>query len=688
MHAASFLQDLTVVLFTAAAVLLLFRRLGQPPVLGYLAAGLLIGPRTCPVTLIRDPGSLEALAGIGIIFLLFALGVEFNLKRLVRVGTRAWICAALGFAFMMAAGAGLGGLLGWPGMDRIAFGGIIALASTAIVARTLLERARRRSGWEELVAGKLIAEDMIAVMLVAFFSSIAQFGDARFASLVATLARFGLMVSVILIAGLLVLPRMLATVEHGGSDEVRTLGIVGICFSVSLLTEKLGFSAALGAFLAGAIASLGGPHPKLHETVEPFKDLFGGVFFVSVGMLIDPAWLLSNWRLAAGLAVFTVVARVLANFAALAAVGETSTAAADASIATLPIGEFSFILAQVALAQGLASSSIYPLAVTLCLTTTLASSVLLPGAGAPSWAGALIPGSLERLTHRYRRAIMLLSAAARSSRPWMLIRPSAAQIGLNFLGISALLLAARTFEARVSWGPEYPGLIWTISAFVSLPFLNAMLRKTQAVTMILIEALAVRDEAGTSPHESQPLRTKVLVALASLAIAAWYLALSWEMLSPWPYTLLPLAFMLVVGGLLWRGMNQFYARLQLLLRESLAKADAEPEAAAQALAHFVAALAPEKVHLRAFPLATGSWAVGRTIGGIDLRARTGSSVLQINRAGLPVPSPGPETALAAGDEVLLIGEAAQIERARAILDAGPDPAGEAQGPSSDWAVSP
>ncbi|MBI5882244.1 MAG: cation:proton antiporter [Elusimicrobia bacterium] len=427
----------------------------------------------------------------------------------------------------------------------------------------------------------------------------------------------------------------------------------------------------------------------LHETVEPFKDLFGGVFFVSVGMLIDPAWLLGHWQLALGLAVFTIAARILANFAALTAVGEAPTAAADASFASLPIGEFSFILAQVALSQGLASPAIYPLAVTLCLTTTLASSVLLPRThGAAGWAGTLIPGPVDRSLRRYRRFILRLEAAGRSSRPWMLIRPSATQIGLNFLGISALLLAARTFEERVSWGPAYPGLVWTLAAFVSLPFLNAMLRKTQAVTMILIEALSTRDEAGTSPHEAKPMRTKVFLNLASAAIAAWYLALSWRLLSPWPYTILPLAFMLVVGVLFWQRMNQFYSRLQLLLRDSLAKADAEPEAAAQALAHFAAALTPEKVHLRAFPLASGSWAVGKTIGGIDLRARTGSSVLQINRSGLPVPSPGPETELRAGDELILIGEAPQIERARAVLATGEDPSGETGTQSPDWAVSP
>ncbi|MBI4678501.1 MAG: cation:proton antiporter [Elusimicrobia bacterium] len=688
MNAGVFLQDLTVVLFTAAAVLLLFRRLGQPPVLGYLAAGLLIGPRTSPVLLIRDLGSLEALAGIGVIFLLFALGVEFNLKRLVRVGVRAWLCAAMGFVFMMAAGAGMGRLLGWHGMDRIAFGGTIALASTAIVARTLLERARRRAGWEELVAGKLIAEDMIAVMLVAFFSSIAQVGNAHLSSLVSTLARFGLMVSVILFAGLLVLPRMLSAVERGGSEEVRTLGIVGICFAVSLLTEKLGFSAALGAFLAGAIASLGGPHPKLHETVEPFKDLFGGVFFVSVGMLIDPAWLVAHWRLALGLAVFTVAVRVLANFAALAAVGEGSVAAADASFASLPIGEFSFILAQVAQSHGLAGQAIYPLAVTLCLTTTLASSVLLPkAAGAPSWVKGIIPGPVERVMHRYRRNILRLEAAARASRPWKLIRPSAAQMLLNFLGVSALLLAAGHTQDRVPWGASYPGLVWTLAAFMSLPFLNAMLRKTQAVTMILIEALSVRGEDGTSPHEAKPMRTKVLVGLASGLIAAWYLALSWSSLPPWPFTLLPLAFMLAVGMLLWRGMNRFYAKLQLLLHDTLAKGDAEPEAAAQALAHFAAALTPEKVHLDAHPLGASAWSVGKTIGEIDLRARTGSSILQINRSGLPVPSPGPETLLAAGDELLLIGESAQIDKAKSFLTTGNDPSREPEGPSPDWAVS-
>ncbi|MBI5208985.1 MAG: cation:proton antiporter [Elusimicrobia bacterium] len=670
---------MTVVLLTAAAVLLLFRRMGQPPVLGYLAAGFLIGPRTCPLPLIRDANSLEALAGIGVVFLLFALGVEFNLKRLSRVGLKAWLCAGLGFAFMMPAGVAVARLLGWPPMDAVAFGGALAVASTAIVARTLLERSRHRTGWEELIAGKLIAEDMIAVMMVAFFSSIVHVGNAQFADLLSTLARFGLLVSLILLAGLLALPRMLAAVEHGDSEEVRTLVIVGICFAVSLLTEKLGFSAGLGAFMAGAIASLGGPHPKLHETVEPFKDLFGGVFFVSVGMLIDPAWLAADWRLAAGLSFFAVAARVLANFAAVAAVGETAAAAAEASFATLPVGEFSFILAQVAQSQGLASRALHPLVVTVCLATTLASSLLLPRAvDSSARVKALIPGPIDRFLGRYRRLIHRLEAAARASQAWRLIRPSAVQIFFNFLGISALLLAAGTFESKVSWGRAYPGLVWTIAAFAALPFLNAMLRKTQAVTMIMIEALAARGEEGASAHETSPLRTKLLTGLASAMMAAWFLALSWGLLPPWPFTALPLAFMLVVGMIFWRGMNQFYARLQFLVRDALAKGEAEPEAAAQALAHFAAALAPEKVHLSAFRVSGGSWTVGRTIGETDLRARTGSSILQVNRSGLPIPSPGPEVPLMAGDELLLIGESAQIDRAKALLAAGDGPAGGAR----------
>jgi CPA2 family monovalent cation:H+ antiporter-2 len=378
MSAASFLQDLAVVLATAALALAVFKRAGLPPVLGYLAAGLLVGPHT-PGILILDPHGLEVLAEIGVVFLLFALGVEFNFERLARVGARALAAAAIEAGALLLAGAGTAAVLGWNPLEGLLLGGVMSIAGTAIVARTLLERTTRPPAWGELVSGILIAEDLIAVLLIAFFSSAAPGAVPGPGALAATAARFAGLVAAIVAVGRLLLPRVLAAVERVELEEVRTLAVVAACFGSALLTEKLGYSAALGAFLGGAAASGGGAGAeRLRRAVAPLRDVFGAVFFVSIGMLIDPRWLVARWPLALGVSALAVAVRAAGNFLALRAVGQASAAAAAASAAMLPIGEFSFILAQLARGRGLTERPLEPLAVAICLVTTLASAVLLP----------------------------------------------------------------------------------------------------------------------------------------------------------------------------------------------------------------------------------------------------------------------------------------------------------------------
>lgn len=669
MSAVQFLQDLTVVLTIAAVVLLVFRRLGQPPVLGYLVAGLIIGPYTPPMPLVTDSHSIEALAEIGIVFLLFALGVEFNLRRLAKAGVKALICAGFEATLMMALGCAVGAWLGWSGMEGLLLGGVIAVAGTAVVARTLLERATKPSGWEELVAGMLIAEDIIAVVLIAFFSSAARIGDFSLSAVASTLARFGMLLTVLLVTGMIVLPRLLKVAERADMEEVRSLVITGICFGIALLTHKLGYSAALGAFLAGAMSSMGGPTTKLHETAAPFKDVFGAVFFVSVGMLIDPRWLLENWPITLGLTFFVIIARFGVNLLALAGAAEGHVAATQAALAMLPIGEFSFILAQLAQREGLSSKPIYPIAVTLCLGTTLASAQLLPLATERN-IGRVFPSGLASFLAAYRSGAARLAIPSRPAQVWMLLRPSAIQIAINLVGISAIFLAAGWLQERYALR-GLPGGVWMATALVSLPFLIALVRKAQAVALLLLEAAMETDKGGRPPIEAHPLLTRAVLGLVTALIAAWYLRLSIILLPPWPYAILPLLVIGLTGFLLWRRMARLYALLQVALRESLARGEAEPETAATALSVFADALSPERVHIVPFHLGSGHWAVGRSLSEIGLRSQTGASLLQINRGTDPIPSPGPENRLAADDELLLIGEQEQLRRAKMLLEAGP-----------------
>lgn len=666
MDAVRFLQDLTVVLAVAAAALLLFRRLGQPPVLGYLAAGLIIGPHTPPMPLVTDMHSLETMAEVGVIFLLFALGIEFNLARLAKAGLRVALCALIEAALMIAAGFMAGLWLGWSRAESLLLGGVIAVAGTAIVARTLLERAKRPSGWEELVAGMLIAEDMVAVLLIALFSSAASAGSLAPGALMETAGRFGMLVTVLLVVGLLLLPKLLAAAERSGMDEVRTMVVVGTCFGVALLTRNLGYSAALGAFLAGAMASTSRGADTLHHIAAPFRDVFGAVFFVSVGMMIDPLWLIHNWRTAALLAAGVVLVRWAVNFTALGLVGERPAAAAQAALAMLPIGEFSFILAQLAQREGLARQPVYPLAVALCFATTLASAQLLPRASDAALA-RLTPGWLDALFARYRAALGRAALPPRLKQAWLLMRPSLMQIALNAAGIGALFLGASGALERFPGAEPFPGAAWTAAMAVSLPFLIAMLRKGQAVALLAVEACLQNDARGLSASETHPVLARLAPAAATLLLAWWYMTAGAAILPPWPYSLAPLVALAVAAFALWRRMTRLYASLQTAFRASLTHDERKQDSGA---ALIVDALSSGSTQLFVMRVREGHWAAGRSVPGTGLRTRTGAMAVSIKRAGVSL-QPTPENALKPGDEVLLVGEPEQLLGAGRLFSAGP-----------------
>lgn len=664
MDSTLFLRDLAVVTSLAAAVLLVFRRLGWPPVLGYLLAGLIIGPHTPPHVLVADPRSLEALAEIGIVFLLFALGAEFDFRRLARAGLKAPFIAALEASAMVLAGWGLGRMLGWPARDALVLGGAAALASTAIVARTLLERAEKPSGWEELAAAVLIAEDMIAVLLIAF---LAAPGAASSPAAAAALAgRFAGLCLLVGLAGAVLIPRVLAMAALSGMEEVRSLCLIGLCFGVATLTHMFGFSAALGAFLAGAVASLGGSTAKLRETAAPFRDVFGAVFFVSIGMLIDPRWLFAHWRLSLAAAATLTAVRLGVNVIAFAAAGAGAVTAAQASLAMLPIGEFSFILAQTAQRSGAAAQPVKELAVAVCLATTLASALVLPQAG-EARLKSLLPASIERWLAAYGRLLARLKPKGRASVGWTLAKPSLLQMLTNAALVAGIALVLSGFPPLAEADARRPGLLWLLVSALSLPSVIAIARKAQAVALIALEtAFPSRD--GLALLERRPGLGRLIPAAASLAAAAGYLALSLPLLPPGRRGLAALGAAAAAALLLWRSLSRLYSLVQSALRENLSRS--EPEAVV-ALAALAQSEDPGEMRLAEFLVGPGSWCAGRTLVDTGLRARTGVMVLRLAHQGARPLVPGPGARLSAGDALTLFGDPRSLEAARALLSRGP-----------------
>ncbi|HTH49481.1 MAG TPA: cation:proton antiporter, partial [Candidatus Limnocylindria bacterium] len=386
MHGLTFLQDLAVVMIVAGLVTILFHRLKQPVVLGYIVAGVIIGPHTPPFPLIHDEATIHTLAELGIIFLMFSLGLEFNLRKLRQVGVTALLAALLEIVLMVGAGYELGRLFGWSSMDSLFLGAMLAISSTTIIIKALGELGLAKERFAGLIFGILIIEDILAIVMIALLSGIAMTGTLSLAGVGLTIGKLAIFLTTALVLGLIVVPRLLGYVGRFKSNEMLLVTVLGLCFGFSLLAVKLGYSVALGAFVIGAVISEARELGRIEHLTEPLRDMFSAVFFVAIGMLIDPKMLLSYaWPIAA-ITVVVIVGKVLTcSFGTFIAGNDTRTSL-RVGMGLAQIGEFSFIIASLGLSLKVTSDFLYPIAVTVSALTTLTTPYLIRSAdGLVSW---------------------------------------------------------------------------------------------------------------------------------------------------------------------------------------------------------------------------------------------------------------------------------------------------------------
>src|SRR6478735_1135240 len=288
MHGIEFLKDLAVIMVVAGCTTLVFHRLRQPVVLGYILAGLLIGPHTPPFALITSEETIRSFADLGVVLLMFSLGLEFSLRRLREVGVAALVATGVEVMLMLWAGYELGRWFGWRTMDALFLGAMMAISSTMLVLRAIHEAGQKQERFARLVFGILVIEDVIAIVLIALLSGIAITGAVEPGRALATLGRLGLFIVVALILGLLLLPRLIDHVAATGRSEMLLVTSLGICFVAALLAAAAGFSVALGGFVAGAIVAEANSVRRVEHLIEPVRDMFGALFFVAIGMLIQP----------------------------------------------------------------------------------------------------------------------------------------------------------------------------------------------------------------------------------------------------------------------------------------------------------------------------------------------------------------------------------------------------------------
>ncbi|MCU0423662.1 MAG: cation:proton antiporter [Bacteroidia bacterium] len=376
-HLPHLITDLALILCSAGAASLLFKKINQPVVLGYILAGLLVGPNFSLFPTITDIESIKIWAEIGVIFLLFSLGLEFSFKKLVKVGSTAAVTGLFEITFMLLTGYLTGKLMGWNTMDSLFLGGVIAISSTTIIFRAFDELNLKAKKFAGLVIGVLVIEDLVAVLLMVLLSTVAVSKQFEGYEMVMAVLKLLFFLTLWFLAGIYLIPGFLKKAGRHLSDETLMIIAVALCLFMVIVAANVGFSAALGAFIMGSILAETTKAERIEHVIKPVKDLFGAVFFVSVGMLINPTVLVTYAVPVIVLTLVVIIGKfVYATSGALIS-GQPLKQSVEAGTSLTQIGEFSFIIASLGLTLQVTSDYLYPIAVGVSVITTFTTPYMM-----------------------------------------------------------------------------------------------------------------------------------------------------------------------------------------------------------------------------------------------------------------------------------------------------------------------
>ncbi|NMX89670.1 MULTISPECIES: cation:proton antiporter [unclassified Pseudomonas] len=586
MHAISFIQDLAVIMLVAGVVTILFHRLKQPVVLGYIVAGFIIGPHTPPFGLIHDEDTIKTLAELGVIFLMFCLGLEFSLRKLFKVGATAFIAAFLEIILMIWIGYEIGQWFDWNTMDSLFLGAILAISSTTIIVKALNDLKMKNQRFAQLIFGVLIVEDILGIGIIALLSSIAVSGTVSSGEVFSTVGKLSLFMIVALVIGILLVPRLLAYVAKFESNEMLLITVLGLCFGFCLLVVKLEYSMVLGAFLIGAIMAESRQLLKIERLIEPVRDMFSAIFFVAIGLMIDPQILLQYaWPIAV-ITVAVVLGKMLSCGLGAFIGGNDGRTSLRVGMGLSQIGEFSFIIAALGMTLQVTSDFLYPVAVAVSAITTLLTPYLIRGADPLSLKiAAVMPQRLSRVFGMYGEWLRSISPQGEGAMLASMIRKIILQVGVNLALVVAIFFTGSFFAARIGgylegWisDPSWQkALIWGGALLLSLPFLIAAYRKLKALSMLLAEMSVKPEMAGRHTQRVRRVIAELIPILSLLVIFLLLAALSASILPTNKLLVLIAVVTAAVAAVLWRWFIRIHTRMQVALLETLDNHKDTPE---------------------------------------------------------------------------------------------------------------
>ena len=481
--------DLALILTSAGVVTVIFKLLKQPLVLGYLVAGFLVGPHLHIFPTVTDVAEVEVWSEIGIIFMMFAVGLEFSFKKLMSVGSKAFLTAFIGIIGMIGVGALLGLVMGWGAMESIFLGGMLSMSSTAIIIKAFEDMKLKDQPFASLTTVVLIIQDIVAVVMMVLISTVAASkNSAPGKEMLMSIVKLVFFLILWFVVGIYLIPTLLRKFKKYINNENLLIISIGLCFAMVIIANKVGFSSALGAFVIGSILAETAESQRIEHLTESIKNLFSAVFFVSVGMMIDPQILLEYWKLILTLVLITLIVKAFICSASAVVAGANLEDSIKSGFTLSQVGEFAFIIASVAVAQHVMPSYIYPVIIASSVITTFTT---------PYWIKLATPvynGLEKRMSPKTKNALdeyALFGSSKEGKKNWSSVIKSTIT---NVLVFSVLSIATLFFIfefllpliEKVPYVEKIPMWLFnTIGAVGSLvlisPFLFGIVRNSPKV---------------------------------------------------------------------------------------------------------------------------------------------------------------------------------------------------------------
>lgn len=658
-------RDLAVILISAGLFTIISKALRQPLILGYIIAGFLVGPNINFFPGISSVEAVEQWSEIGIIFLMFGLGLEFSFKKLLKVGSSALVTAGTKFLGVFVLGFVIGTAMGWTTMESIFLAGLLSMSSTTVVIKSYEEMNMKNDSHAGLVFGTLVVEDLIAILLMVLLSTMAVSKKFDGAEMLFNLGKLAFFIVLWFLVGIYLIPSVLSKAKKYISDEILLVVSVGLCLGMVSLASAVGFSSALGAFVMGSILAETVESEHIEHLVSPIKDLFGAIFFVSVGMMISPSVIAEHWLTILILTLVVIISHIIFSAAGVILTGKGLKNGVFTGFSLAQLGEFGFILASVGVTLGVMRDFIYPVIIAVSVITTFTTPYMIKLAR-PTYSllcKKMPKGMLKRLETNKDEG----SRSMKEKSEWeKLLRLYALRVVLYGVILIALFIGSSVFLS--------PMLSSALAEKVSEPMLHVI---TLAITLGIMTPFlfGIAVSTGDMNHITSKLykEKKNRIPLIGLVLLRIFIALGFIMaviaknvnLEGWALLLILVA--AVIFLLIARFSVHKFSFIEKKFIANLNEREEAERKAKPVTTSIRNKLSGYDVHLEKIKISPDSLFVGQTFQDISFRKKTGANIIKLTRGSHHIIIPSSSTILYPHDELIAVGTTEQIQSFREMI---------------------